>query len=42
LNDPVNQARLTAIRENRIARAPVGLDEIREGDFTWMSYGTRE
>jgi glycosyltransferase involved in cell wall biosynthesis len=38
-NDPENQARLMEIQENRIARAAVGLDEIRADDFSWMRYG---
>jgi hypothetical protein len=40
-SDAVNQARLIAVQTNRIARAPVGLAEIREGDFEHFQYGVR-
>lgn len=39
-NDPVNEARLNAIRNERMVRASVGLDEIRTDDFTWKRYGS--
>jgi glycosyltransferase involved in cell wall biosynthesis len=37
--DPVNLARLEAIRKNRVVRAPVGLDEVEPSDFQHMVYG---
>jgi glycosyltransferase involved in cell wall biosynthesis len=40
-SDAANQARLIAVQKNRIARAPTGLAEIREGDFEHWVYGTR-
>ena len=38
--DPINLARLEAIRKNRIARAPVGLDEVDPSDFQHFVYGS--
>ena len=38
-SDATNQARLIAVQKNRIARAPIGLTEIREGDFEHWVYG---
>jgi GT2 family glycosyltransferase len=39
VNEPENQAQLEAVKTHRIARAPVGLAEIREGDFLHWKYG---
>jgi hypothetical protein len=39
LNDPVNQARLELAQKQRVVRAPVGLAEIRDGDFEYRQYG---
>ena len=39
VSDEVNQARLIAVQQNRILRAPTGLAEIREGDFEHRQYG---
>ncbi len=41
-NDPVNQARLMAVQDKRIARASVGLDEIQPDDFSCTRYGASE
>ncbi len=40
-SDAANQARLIAVQTNRIARAPLGLAEIREGDFEHLRYDAR-
>jgi glycosyltransferase involved in cell wall biosynthesis len=40
-SDALNQERLIAVQQNRIARAPVGLAEIRGGDFEHFRYGVR-
>ena len=37
--EPENKAQLEAMKTHRIARAPVGLAEIREGDFVHWKYG---
>ena len=39
INDPMNQARLEKMQKTGIARAPIGLEEIREGDFEHRQYG---
>jgi len=39
INDLLNQERLQAVKTNRVVRAPVGLEEIREGDFERHEYG---
>jgi glycosyltransferase involved in cell wall biosynthesis len=39
INDPTNQARLEMMQKTGVARAPVGLEEIREGDFEHRQYG---
>jgi hypothetical protein len=38
INDPTNQARLEMMQKTGNARAPVGLAEIREGDFEHRQY----
>jgi len=38
INDPTNQARLEKMQKTGIARAPIGLEEIREGDFEHRQY----
>jgi len=41
INDPVNQARLQAVIDSRLVRAPLGLAEIRDGDFQHIVYGAK-
>ena len=38
INDPTNQARLEMMQKTGVSRAPVGLEEIREGDFEHHEY----
>lgn len=42
ISDSLNYKRLFAVQEHRIMRAPVGLAEIREGDFEHRTYGAKE